>query len=154
MGPLRALFVVPLVAAPWLLLAQESASLKPEERAVMTARRIAAAIDIDDRAIDKATGLMVEGEHEVAELRERMEEIQREIDARLNPYFEQFAVTLEPDQAARLEALIASGALRGCCLEGTVRPAATEVPQGSSAGPPTAVPAGPAGKPKTTGGAK
>ncbi|MCC6401708.1 MAG: hypothetical protein IT227_13170 [Flavobacteriales bacterium] len=154
MRPLRAPSAVFLIAAPMLLLAQEPASFTPEERAAMTARRIAAAIGLDERATDKATGLLIDGEHQVAELRARMDETQREIDAQLIPYFEQLSVTLEPDQAAKLEALLASGALSGCCLERTAQATSGDAPGGSTAEPPTTGPAKPARTAKTTGGAK
>ncbi len=123
-------------------------------RAAMTARRIAAAIGLDERATEKATGLLIDGEHQVAELRARMDETQREIDARLIPYFEQLAVTLEPDQAARLEALRASGALSGCCLEGKVQGSGSKRAGSSTAEPPTRGPAAPNKAAKATGGAK
>lgn len=150
----RALSAALLIAAPAALLAQEPASLTPEERAAMTARRIAAAIGLDERSTEKATGLLIEGEHQVAELRARMDETQREIDALLIPYFEQLAVTLEAEQAAKLEALRASGALRGCCMEATAESPAGTGAGSSSAEPPTTGPAKAAKTTRTTGGAK
>lgn len=151
---LRLLFALLIFSAPALLHAQGPAPLTPEERAAMTARRIAAAIGLDERSTEKATGLLIEGEHQVAELRARMDETQREIDARLIPYYEQLAVTLEAEQAAKLEALRASGALRGCCMEATAASPAGTGAGSSSAEPPSTGPAKPAKATRTTGGAK
>ncbi|MBK9276147.1 MAG: hypothetical protein IPM49_16625 [Flavobacteriales bacterium] len=153
MRPLRVLFALLIFSAPALLHAQGPAPLTPEERAAMTARRIAAAIGLDERSTEKATGLLIEGEHQVAELRARMDETQREIDAQLTPYFEQFAVTLEAEEAAKLEALRASGALRGCCMEATAASPGTGAGS-SSAEPLSTGPAKPAKATRTTGGAK
>lgn len=153
MRAILVLSVAFLLAAPDMLVAQGPAVITPEERASLTARRIAAAIGLDERGTEKATGLLIDGEHQVAELRARMDETQRTIDAMLIPFYEQLATSLEPDQAAKLEALRASGALRGCCLEGPVQAGGQEQP-GSSAEPPPTGPAKATKATKTTGGAK
>lgn len=122
----RILAAVPLIAVPAMLFAQEP-SLGPDQRAAITAQRIAAAIGLDDKGRDKATELLLQGETEVAALRAQCAELHREIDAVIGSYLEQFAVTLEADQAARLEALMASGTLSGCRM-GPAVAAAPEAP--------------------------
>ncbi len=131
----RTCMVALLVTMPTMLFAQEPKTLGPDERAAITAQRIAVAIGLDEQATGKIAELLLQGEQEVADLRAQCEELHREIDGRLLPYFEQMAANLEADQAARLEALMASGALGGCRMEAApaTAPASSATRKGTSA---------------------